>query len=84
MVTILEFVSQLIVSTFRLIGLFITDVLLSGTDVISIAFRAVSMLAGGAMVVGASLALLYLAVGALIREFGVNLASPGRTRARRD
>ncbi|KTG08831.1 hypothetical protein AUR64_13510 [Haloprofundus marisrubri] len=84
MVTILEFITELVVSTFTLIGLFITDVLLSGGDILSIAFRAVSMAVGGAMVVGASVALLYLAVGALVREFGVNVSSPGRTRVRRD
>ncbi|QCJ45727.1 MULTISPECIES: hypothetical protein [Haloprofundus] len=84
MVTILDFLTQLVVSAFQLVGLFVTDVLLSGGDVVSTVFRAVSMAAGGAMVVGASLVLLYLAAGAVVREFGVNVSSPGRTRVRRD
>ncbi|WP_224333626.1 hypothetical protein [Haloprofundus halobius] len=84
MVTILEFVTDLILGTFELVGMFVFDVLLSGSDVLATVFRAVSILTGSALIVLSVIVVGYLAVGALIREFGVNVSSPGRTRVRRD
>ncbi|WP_224267867.1 hypothetical protein [Haloprofundus salinisoli] len=84
MVTILEFVTQLLVSAFQLIGMFITDVLLSGGDILATIFRAVSIASGTALIVVSVAVMGYLAVGAFVREFGVNVSSPGRTRVRRD
>ncbi|MFC6786591.1 hypothetical protein ACFQFH_12060 [Halobaculum halobium] len=70
MVTVIDFLTRLLTSVVDLIVIFVTDVALR--DPLSF----VSFLFGAAFVGGASLALGYLALGALGYEFGIgNLAA---------
>lgn len=70
MVTIGEFVVELLQSIVQLILTMVVDVLLSGP------VSAILLLVGGVFVGGASLLMLYLALGAVARELGGAIGSP--------
>jgi hypothetical protein len=73
MVSLVEFVVELIASVFELTVVFLRDV--AFTD--PLAF--VSFAMGAAITTGSVAFLGYLAVGALLKEFGIELPTPGRT-----
>jgi hypothetical protein len=73
MVSLLDFVVELLVSVVDLLVIFTTEVVFS--DPLS----AISVTVGGALTVGTVAFFTYLVVGALLAELGVDLPTPGRT-----
>lgn len=70
MVSLGEFIVQLLMSIVELLVTFITDVLLSSP------ISAILLIVGGLLIGGASLVVLYLALGALAKLFGGFIGSP--------
>jgi hypothetical protein len=73
MVSLVEFVVELLASVVQLVVVFLTEV--AFTD--PLAF--ISFAVGAAITTGSVAFLSYLAVGALLREVGIELPTPGRT-----
>jgi hypothetical protein len=77
MVSLVEFVVELVASVIELTVVFLRDV--AFTD--PLAF--VSFAMGAALTTGSVAFLGYLAVGALLKEFGIEMPTPGRTSTSR-
>lgn len=76
MVSLLAFLVELLSSVVDLVVIFLTDVLLNDP------LGAIAFLVGAGLTTATLAFGTYLAVGALLKEFGIELPAPGRTSVR--